>query len=129
LTLVAKRFAAAIGPNPPVPLASCAGKPLNGPRRPDLLFPILLDGLTRERSLLAGPVTIVGKVVRQVRRPDDVYIDRTASAAYTEAVSTMGTALDGVGFYDDTTALSDELSADVTVYPPGAVILPIAIYK
>jgi hypothetical protein len=129
LTLAAKRFAAAIGPNPPVPLASCAGKPLTGPRKPDLLFPILLDGLTRERSLLAGPVTIVGKVVRQVRRPADVYIDRNASAAYGEAVLTVGSALDGVGFSDDSASLSGELSADVTVYPPGAVILPIAIYK
>jgi hypothetical protein len=124
LTRAAKRFDAAIGANPPVPLASCAGKQLERPRKPDLLFPVELDALTKERSLLAGPVTIVGKVVRQVRRPGDVYVDRKAVAAYNDAVLELDNALGSEG-----ATLWDELSQDVTVSPPGAVILPIAIYK
>jgi hypothetical protein len=128
LKLVAKRFDAAIGANPPVPLASCAGKPLDTPRKPDLLFPVALDALTKERSLLAGPVTIVGKVVRQVRGPGDVYVDRKAFAAYNDAVLELDEAL-GNFYGDDTPTLGTELSEDVTVSPPGAVILPIAIYK
>ncbi len=129
LTLAAKRFAAAIGRNPPVPLSSCAGSFATEPSKPDLLFPVGLDALTTERSLLAGPVTVVGKVVRQVRRAADVYVDRNAVAAYTDAVDAMDEAL-VEGFYgDDATSLAVELSADATVSPPGAVILPIAIYK
>ena len=129
LKLASKRYVRAIAANPPVPLASCAGKLLATPRKPDLLFPVLLDGLTKERSLLAGPVTIVGKVVRQVRRPADVYVDRGASAAYANAVADMDGQLADVGFDVQGGVLSDELSADVTVFPPGAIILPIAIYK
>jgi hypothetical protein len=73
-------------------------------------------------------VTIVGKVVRQVRLPGDVYVDRKALAAYSDAVFAMDEALGG--FQDeDTATLADELSADVTVSPPGTIILPIAIYK
>jgi hypothetical protein len=128
LKQVAKRFDAAIRPNPPVPLASCAGRLLAKPRKPDLLFPVQLDALTKERSLLAGPVTIVGKVVRQVRRPGDVYVDRKAVAAYSDAVGAMDKELDldvSQGFVE----LGSELSADATVSPPGAVILPVAIYK
>jgi hypothetical protein len=129
LKLAAKRYASAIARNPPVPLASCVGRPVGKPRKPDLLFPVLLDGLSKERSLLAGPVTIVGKVVRQVRRPDDVYVDRGASAAYTNALEAITGQLNDGGFEDEAGILTDELSDDVTVYPPGAVILPIAIYK
>lgn len=126
LTRAAKRFDAAIGANPPVPLASCAGKQLDGRRKPDLLFPVQLDALTKERSLLAGPVTIVGKVVRQVRHPGDVYVDRKAVAAHSDAVFELDEAL---GDFQGDASLSGELTADATVSPPGAVILPIAIYK
>lgn len=131
LTAAAKRFAAAIDRNPRVPLASCAGSPLETPRKPDLLFPVELDALTRERSLLAGPVTIVGKVVRQVLRPGDVYVDRKAVAAYSVAVGALDDALfeDFNSGDSDVPSLSSELFDDVSVKPPGAVILPIAIYK
>jgi hypothetical protein len=54
--------AVAIGSNPRVPLGSCSGKLLETPQGPDLLFPVELAGL-KERGLLAGPVTIVGKLV------------------------------------------------------------------
>ena len=128
LKKAAKTFDDAIGANPPVPLASCTGKALETSQKPDLLFPVALDALTKERSLLAGPVTIVGKVVRQVRLPGDVYVDRKAVAAYTDPVFAMDEAI-GSFQGEDTPTLGDELSADVTVSPPGAVILPVAIYK
>ena len=122
LTLAAKRFAAAIPPTARVPLSTCAGRVLQR-ARPDLLFPVTLDGLTDERSLLAGPVTLVGKVVRQVRKPDDAYVDRKALAAYSQPVGAIDDALES----DE--PMSDELNGDVAVLPPGAVILPLAIYK
>ena len=122
LTLAAKRFAAAIPPTARVPLSTCAGRVRQRPR-PDLLFPVTLDGLTDERSLLAGPVTVVGKVVRQVRQPEDSYVDRKALAAYSQPVAAIDDAL------ADDEPMSSELSGDAAVLPPGAVILPLAIYK
>jgi hypothetical protein len=122
LTRAAERFAAAIPPTARVPLSTCAGVVLPRPR-PDLLFPVTLDGLTDERSLMAGPVTVVGKVVRQVRMPEDTYVDRKALAAYSQPVVAIDDALGSDG------PMSDELSGDVAVLPPGAVILPVAIYK
>jgi len=53
-----------------------------------------------------------------------VYVDRKAVAAYNDAVLELDNALGSEG-----ATLWDELSQDVTVSPPGAVILPIAIYK
>lgn len=122
LTRAAKHFAAAIPPTARVPLSTCAGRVLRRPR-PDLLFPVTLDGLTDERSLLAGPVTLVGKVVRQVRKPEDSYVDRKAMAAYSQPVTAIDDAL------ESEEPMSSELSADAAVLPPGAVILPLAIYK
>lgn len=122
LTRAAERFAAAIPPTARVPLSTCAGRVLQRPR-PDLLFPITLDGLSDERSLLAGPVTVVGKVVRQVRKPEDTYVDRKALTAYSQPVVAVDDALES----DE--PMSGELRDDVAVLPPGAVILPLAIYK
>ena len=127
LKQAATRFDTAIGANPPVPLASCTGKRSRRARNLISSSRSRSTRLTKERSLLAGPVTIVGKVVRQVRRPGDVYVDRKAVAAYTNAVFAMderARRLPGRG-----SSLGGELTDDVTVSPPGAVILPIAIYK
>jgi hypothetical protein len=129
LTVAAKRFAAAIGSNPRVPLASCSGRLPGTPRQPDLLFPVELAALSKERSLLAGPVTIVGKLVRQVRRADDVYVDRKAVAAFGRAVEALDGALGSDFATGDGPTLSDELFDDVSVLPRGAVVLPVAIYK
>jgi hypothetical protein len=128
LTKAARDFAAAIRSNPRVPLASCSGRLLETPRQPDLLFPVELAALTKERSLLAGPVTVVGKLVRQVRRPDDVYVDRKAVAAFGRSVAALDEALT-TDFDTGGPSLGGELFADVSVLPQGAVVLPIAIYK
>lgn len=118
LAAAAPRLAQVMRQNPRVP-TSC-GETANPPRGAfDLLVPIRLGELSPERSLLAGPVTVVGKVVRAVRR-DDVYVDQASLALFAEPVATAGVwGGDGEG----------GLAADVTVLPPGAVILPIAIYK
>lgn len=127
LTRAARRFAAAIDRNPRVPLASCSGR-LVKPRQPDLLFPVELAALTKERSLLAGPVTVVGKLVRQVRRAADVYVDRKAVAAFSRSVDALDAALRN-DFDPEAPSLIGELFADVSVLPRGAIVLPIAVYK
>ena len=116
----AARFAAAIPGTARVPLSTCTG---GASGRPDLLLPVGLDGITTERTLLAGPVTVVGKVVRQVKSPEDAYVDREADAAYSQPVAAV------VDAALDDPELNAELAADVAVLPPGAVILPLAIYK
>jgi hypothetical protein len=119
LAAAAPELARVVRRNPRVP-ASC-GRTANPPRGAlDMLVPVRLGELSPERSLLAGPVTVVGKVVRAVRRDEDAYVDKASLALFGGAVATAD-AFSGEG--------EGGLAADVTVLPPGAVILPIAIYK
>ena len=110
--------------NPRVPVSTCDGKPDLHPRGVDLLFPIRLGGLSSESSLLAGPVTVVGKLVRRVRTNADTYVDEDSLAVFDHGVQAVD-----VGATGPDTSLGMELASDVTVLPPGAVILPLAIYK
>jgi hypothetical protein len=104
-----------------VPFSTCDGSPAAKPRGVDLLFPVRLSTLSSEPTLLSGPVTIVGKLVRSVR-PDDEYVDQPSLAEFEVATRAVDNA------YGEE-ALSGELASDATVLAPGAVILPIAIYK
>lgn len=106
-------FRQTVGPNPRVPISTCDGRIDYRPRGVDLLFPIRLGDLSAEQSLLAGPVTVVGKLVRAVRKRGDEYVDTASLATFGELVGYS----------------SRELNADAVVVSPGAVILPIAIYK
>jgi hypothetical protein len=119
LAAAAPELARVARQNPRVPM-SC-GETSNPPRGAfDLLLPIRLGELSPERALLAGPVTVVGKVVRAVRRDEDTYVDKASLALFDKPVATAQV-FGGEG--------EGGLAADVTVLPPGAVILPIAIYK
>jgi hypothetical protein len=113
----------AVGSNPRVPLSTCDGKTDYRPRGVDLLFPIRLGGLSGEASLLAGPVTLVGKLVRAVRKPGQEYVDDASFATFSGPTNTLDSVqAAGTEYYK-------ELDADAVVLAPGAVILPIAIYK
>lgn len=68
---------------------SCAGTVNPRPHALDLLFPMRLGELSTEQSLLAGPVTLVGKIVRVVRRPDDAYIDTASLALFDDPVASV----------------------------------------
>jgi hypothetical protein len=116
-------FDRAVGSNPRVPLSTCDGRTDFSPHGIDFLFPIRLANLSSEASLLAGPVTLVGKLVRAVRKPGHEYVDDASFATYAGPVRTVdGVRAAGTDFYK-------ELDADAVVLAPGAVILPIAIYK
>jgi hypothetical protein len=118
LAAVAKR-------NPRVPFSTCDGSAAAKPRGVDLLFPVRLGALSSEPTLLSGPVTIVGKLVRSVR-PHDEYVDQPSLAEFEGATRAVDNAADDE---DEGEKLSGELASDATVLAPGAVILPIAIYK
>lgn len=120
LAAAAPRLVQAVGPTARVPM-SCAGTVNPRPRRLDLLFPIRLGELSSEQSLLAGPVTVVGKIVRAVRRPGDAYVDSASLARFNGPVAAVNASLPGGDTFG--------LAADVTVLSPGAVIVPIAVYK
>ena len=119
-----KTFDNTVGPDPRVPLSSCDGAIDLHPRGVDLLFPIRLANLSSEASLLAGPVTLVGKLVRAVRKPGQEYVDDASLATFSGPVEMIDGSQGG-----DESRLGDELTSDAVVLPPGAVILPIAIYK
>lgn len=120
----ARRYAGAVPANPPTAFSSCHGEPAFRPRGIDLQMPVPLASLSGVDSLLAGPVTVVGKVLRRVWGKDDLYVDPVSFAAYSRAVEAFDAATVDFG-----SSLGTELAADVTVLPPGAVVLPIAIYK
>jgi hypothetical protein len=69
---------------------------------------------------------VVGKLVRAVRKPGREYTDDASFATFSGPLDKIDT-IAGVGTGD--TELHDELIADAVVLAPGAVILPIAIYK
>jgi hypothetical protein len=128
----------AAGPDPRVPLSTCDGRPAVRPRGVDLLLPIELANLSSEQSLLSGPVTLVGKLVRAVRNPGEIYVDDASLATFggpLRAIDDLTRTLDafaltqGPGIQLGIKQLDPELTADAVVLPPGAVILPIAIYK
>jgi hypothetical protein len=115
------------GANPRVPLSTCDGQTdYRLHHRVDLLFPIRLANLASEQSLLAGPVTLVGKLVRAVNDQHDEYVDDAS-------FNTWGGPTYQIGLLEHNkthlSGLWDELDADAVVLYPGAVILPIAIYK
>jgi hypothetical protein len=125
LVRAAARFASALGPNPRIAVSSCTGRRVRRLRGVDLLIPLPLGALNVEPGLLAGHVTVVGKLLHVVRPADESYID-TATLNSLEAPIT---ALERTPQFPRDVDLTGELDSDVTVVEPGAVILPIAIYK
>jgi hypothetical protein len=115
-----------VGSNPRVPIASCNGYP--GERKPrglDLLLPIQLANFAPEPGLLDRPVTVVGKVVLPVRNKDDFYFDNASLTTFSQVLNRLDPAANGRGSH----MFENELVADAVVLPPGAVIIPIAIYR
>jgi hypothetical protein len=114
-----------VGRNPRVPVSTCDDAADLRPRGVDLLFPIRLAALSSEPTLLAGPVTVVGKLVRKVRQGHE-YVDEPALATFS---STLHKVDEAAGPDSEQPGLVTQLDADATVLAPGAVVLPIAIYK
>jgi hypothetical protein len=128
-----RAFVKAVGSNPRVPLASCTGNAGElRPRGVDLLFPIQLGNYSPEPGLMARPVTVIGKLVLNVRNQRGGYVDDESEATFGNVLLPLDKAR-GFGqlggLYTDRPTFSNELTADVTVIAPGALIIPIAIYR
>jgi hypothetical protein len=124
LVRAAARFASALGPNPRIAVSSCTGHRVRRIPGVDLLVPLPLGAINVEPGLLAGRVTVVGKLLHVVRAADQPFID----TATLNGLAVPIRALERTPQFPHVD-LSGELDSDVTVFPPGAVILPIAIYK
>ena len=125
LVRAAARFASALGSNPRIAISSCTGRRVRRIRGIDILIPLPLGALNLEPGLLAGRVTVVGKLLHVVRPEDEPYIDTTTLNELAAPVD----ALEKTPKFPRGADLTGELDSDVTVFGPGAVILPIAIYK
>lgn len=117
----AKRFVQLVGPNPRVPLS------LRAERSPSLLFVGRYASLADESSLFFGEVTVLGKVIRQVPS-GAIYRDNEALASYGPALQ-LAPPLILRQLKIRPPSLAPNLRDGVTVTAPGAVIIPIAIYK
>jgi hypothetical protein len=118
-----------VGRNPRVPMATCDGNAdVTKPRGIDLLFPIQLANFTPEPGLVSGPLTVVGKLVLAVRNKGVDYVDDESLTTFSKALIRLDSA-DGANQGDSGGTYLDELYADAVVLPPGAVIIPIAIYR
>ena len=71
-------------------------------------------------------MTLVGKLVRAVRKPGQEYVDDASFATFAGPTLTIA---DVAESDSRPTTLYDELDSDAVVLAPGAVILPVAIYK
>ena len=67
-------------------------------------------------------MTVVGKLVRAVRKPGQEYVDNASVATFSGPVEKVDES-------QSDNELGGELTSDTVVLAPGAVILPIAIYK
>lgn len=118
-----------VGPDPRVPMATCDGNAhVAKPRGVDLLFPMQLSNFTPEPGLISGPVTVVGKLVLAIRKKGADYVDNESLTTFTKGLMRLDSAeRNSTG--DGSLSYLDELYADAVVLPPGAVVIPIAIYR
>jgi hypothetical protein len=68
---------------------------------------------------------VVGKVVLPVRNKNDFYFDNGSLTTFSQVLDRLDPAANGPG----SQMYENELIADAVVLPPGAVIIPIAIYR
>lgn len=137
----ARSFIKQVGPNPRMTFAVEASQ-TSGPRLARYLLPLQYQGLADERSLFAGRHTIIAKVVRvfpETRRrhvnDEKAYVDtaaretwdlplrRVPSSLLKHLVTCTGTKGKA------RRCLHDKLENQTSVSPPGAVLIPVAIYK
>lgn len=122
---------------PPLPLSLRVDSPEGDI---DLLFPISYTSLANESSLFSTNLTVVGKVIRQVRlstvrvdrgkgylqKATNPYVDVDSYQSFKQILASRGRRLRLLGL--DVKVLERQFKAATTVRPPGTVILPIAIF-
>jgi hypothetical protein len=98
-----------------------------GGQRIDLLFPIAYGRLANEPSLFSTRLTVLGKIVRQLDPGERAYVDRGTELAFARLLAKNDAALRTLGL--SAPRLEAAFTKAVTVRGPGAVVLPVAIFK
>ena len=117
-----KRYVKSLGDDPQLPFWI---KPKG---RCEVFMPARYSKVIDAPSMLTGPVTIVGKVVRRLTQKEKTYFDVDTAVRWDRALResapgvrrTLGLNRRG---------LQQMVNATATVHYPGLVLLPLAIYK
>jgi hypothetical protein len=118
----------AIGAQPRLPFEVAVPSPRHAAAPLRLVMPIQAANLATEPSMLAPRVRVVAKVVRRVDAENDRYRDLAFYSRF-QPVLTLTPATVRKRLHAPRPLLRHELLSYRTLRPPGAVILPIAIYK
>jgi hypothetical protein len=118
----------AIGTQPRLPFAVEVPSPRRAAPSLRLVMPIQAANLTSEPSMLAPRVRVVAKVVRRLDAEKDRYRDLAFYSRF-QPVLTLTPAAVLKRLHAPPRLLRGELLSYRTLRAPGAVILPIAIYK
>ncbi len=113
---------------PSLPLTLAVQGPA-GKESVELLFPVAFDLLANEPSLFSTRLTVLGKIIRQVDSAHPLYTDVETRAAYDFDLEHTKPARVRSVTDASVPSLERAFSDAVTVDTPGAVILPIAIFK
>jgi hypothetical protein len=113
---------------PSLPLTLTVQAPSGG-NNVELLFPVAFNMLANEPSVYSSRLTVLGKIVRQVDNASPLYVDVETRAAYDSDLEHLKPAVFRSVTDASVERLEGAFSAAVTVDTPGAVILPIAIFK
>jgi hypothetical protein len=113
---------------PSLPLTLAVADPSGG-KSLELLFPVSFSALANEPSLFSTRLTVLGKIIRQVDSLHPHYVDAVTRAAFDfDLEHGKKPVKQAIGKIPLPT-LERKFSTAVTVDAPGAVILPIAIFK
>jgi hypothetical protein len=117
-----KRYVKSLGDDPQLPFWI---KPKG---RCEVFMPARYSKVNDAPSMLTGPVTIVGKVVRRLTKGEQTYFDVDTAVRWERALreSTPGVRRT-LGL--NRRWLRQMVNSTATVHYPGLVVLPLAIYK
>jgi hypothetical protein len=119
-----KRFVDRLGADPLLPFR------LKIRRRPhcEVFMPARYLAVNDAPSLLTGPVTIVGKVVRRLTKKEKTYFDVDTAVRYERALEDSGRGVKRtLGLHE--LGVREVVNNSATIRYPGLVLLPLAIYK
>ena len=79
-------------------------------------------------SMLTGPITIVGKVVRRLTQLEETYFDVDTAVRWERALKQSPPRVRRLLHLDEV-GIRKVVTSSATVSYPGLVLLPLAIYK
>jgi hypothetical protein len=114
-----------LGPDPRVPFRLWIRR-RQGPCQ--VFMPVRYSKLIDAPSLLTGPMTVVGKIVRRLTKIEPEYFDVDTAVRYTRALNGAPVGVKrALGL--DTAGIRKVVNSSATVTYPGLVVLPLAMYK